>query len=277
VECAWDNQRQRNASKFVGLGLNNDLEEGPMDVHAPHGGIHTWKDFWIHLGTITIGLLIAIGLEQSVEWVHRLHEQHVLLDELREEGVENLSGVRVDVERLRFWRSGMAARRKDVQQMIASGDKLKLPYRVIPPRGAIALPSESTWDSAKASGKVALLPDYQSDVYSFLYLEDEMLKTQFDSIFALSSEKLVFERGFDAKFAETGEDGTPDLASMSVEQLKEYSGILDKNITQVDSMIEFLMFYDDVNRAVLDGAGSQEEVIRRVDEEENTRPGRSRF
>jgi len=248
-----------------------------MEVHPPHGGIHSWRDFWIHLGTITVGLLIAISLEQSMEWMHRVHERHVLQGELRDEGDENVKAVQVDIERLRFWRTGMVARRKDVQQMIASGGKLKLPFRMIPPRGAVALPSESTWDSAKASGKVALLPDYQSDVYSFLYQENELLKTQFESIFMLSSEKLVFERGFDAKFADSGEDGTPDMASMSVEQLKEYSDILDKNVTQADSMIEFLKFFDAVNRAVLDGAGSQEEVVRRVDEEENTRLGHSSF
>jgi hypothetical protein len=246
-----------------------------MDVHPPHGGIHTWRDFWIHLGTITIGLLIAISLEQSVEWMHRVHERHVLQSELRDEGEENVKGVQVDIDRLRLWRIGMVARRKDLQQMIASGGKLKLPFRVIPSRGAIALPSESTWDSAKASGKVALLPDYQSDVYSFLY-QTEFLKTQLNSIFALTSERLVFERRFDAKFADSGEDGTPDLASMSEEQLKEYSDILDKNITQADSMIKFLEFFDAVNRAVLDGAGSQAEVIRRVDEEE-ARPGHSSF
>jgi hypothetical protein len=34
-----------------------------LDVHSPHGAAHTWKDFWIHLGTIPIGLLFAIGLE----------------------------------------------------------------------------------------------------------------------------------------------------------------------------------------------------------------------
>ena len=49
-------------------------EETPViDVHAPHGGMHTWKDFWIHLGTIAAGLLIAISLEQGVEALHRLH------------------------------------------------------------------------------------------------------------------------------------------------------------------------------------------------------------
>jgi hypothetical protein len=237
-----------------------------MDVHPPHAGIHTWKDFWIHLGTITIGLLIAISLEQSVEWIHRVHEMHVLQGELRAEGDENVKAMQVDIERLRYQRNGMVARRTDIQQIIASGGKLKLPFRVIPPSGTITLPSESTWDSAKASGKVALLPDNESDVYSFLYLQNEWLKSQAESIFALSSEKQVFERGFDPKFADTGEDGTPDLASMNVEQLKEYSLILNKNITQVDSMITFLQFFDAVNRAVLDGARSQEDVIRRVDE-----------
>jgi hypothetical protein len=36
-----------------------------LDVHAPHGAARTWKDFWIHLGTISIGLLIAIGLSRA--------------------------------------------------------------------------------------------------------------------------------------------------------------------------------------------------------------------
>ena len=38
-----------------------------LDVHPPHNPTHTWRDFFIHIATIVIGLLIAIGLEQSVE------------------------------------------------------------------------------------------------------------------------------------------------------------------------------------------------------------------
>ena len=36
-----------------------------LDVHPPHEVTHTWKDFFIHIATIVVGLLIAIGLEQS--------------------------------------------------------------------------------------------------------------------------------------------------------------------------------------------------------------------
>lgn len=46
-----------------------------LDVHAPHGVLHTWKDFLIHIATIVIGLLIAVGLEQTVEHFH--HRQQV--------------------------------------------------------------------------------------------------------------------------------------------------------------------------------------------------------
>ena len=46
-----------------------------LDVHAPHESIQTWKSFFIHLTTIVIGLLIAVGLEQTVEYFH--HRQQV--------------------------------------------------------------------------------------------------------------------------------------------------------------------------------------------------------
>ena len=46
-----------------------------LDVHAPHETLQTWKAFFIHLATIVIGLLIAVGLEQTVEYFH--HRQQV--------------------------------------------------------------------------------------------------------------------------------------------------------------------------------------------------------
>ena len=45
-----------------------------LDVHPPHQAAHTWKDFFIHIATIVVGLLIAVGLEQSVEYVHHRHQ-----------------------------------------------------------------------------------------------------------------------------------------------------------------------------------------------------------
>ena len=46
-----------------------------LDVHPAHHAAQTWRDFFIHIATIVIGLLIAVGLEQTVEYVH--HRQQV--------------------------------------------------------------------------------------------------------------------------------------------------------------------------------------------------------
>ena len=45
-----------------------------LDVHAPHETVHTWRDFLIHIATIVIGLMIAVGLEQTVEYFHHRHQ-----------------------------------------------------------------------------------------------------------------------------------------------------------------------------------------------------------
>ena len=56
-----------------------------LDVHPPHHTPHTWRDFFIHIATIVIGLLIAIGLEQTVEFFHHRHELQKAREELRDE------------------------------------------------------------------------------------------------------------------------------------------------------------------------------------------------
>jgi hypothetical protein len=46
-----------------------------LDVHPPPHAAHGWRDFFVHIATIVIGLLIALGLEQSAEGIH--HRQQV--------------------------------------------------------------------------------------------------------------------------------------------------------------------------------------------------------
>jgi hypothetical protein len=60
-----------------------------LDVHAPHQTVHTWKDFFIHIAAITLGLLIALGLEASVEWFHHRHQAQQALERLKQEVDQN--------------------------------------------------------------------------------------------------------------------------------------------------------------------------------------------
>ncbi len=63
-------------------GFRTTCREDTMEVHELHERLHSWKDFWIDLGTITIGLLIALGLEAGVEQIHHVEQRHELEEEL---------------------------------------------------------------------------------------------------------------------------------------------------------------------------------------------------
>jgi hypothetical protein len=111
--------------------LESLKEHEPMlDVHMPHA-THTWKDFLIHLGTITAGLLIAISLEQSVEKLHHLHQRHELEASLRAEGEMNKKRAEADLARYDDEMTWMLGLHEDIGKMMATGSKANLPYRAI--------------------------------------------------------------------------------------------------------------------------------------------------
>ena len=101
----------------------NAKEETPvLDVHMPHA-THTWKDFFIHLGTITAGLLIAISLEQSVEKLHHLHQRHELEASLRAEAAVNKERAEVNFVRYDDEMTWLLGLHEDIQKMLATEGK----------------------------------------------------------------------------------------------------------------------------------------------------------
>ena len=125
-----------------------------LDVHAPHEKIHGYKDFFLHLFTITVGLLIALGLEGCVEWQHHRHlrreAESNLLQEVRDNEKElrsaheatkgelqNLTGV------LRFLQAKEAGKPYDL-------NKLQLQM-------ALSGLSDASWRTASATGALSLM------------------------------------------------------------------------------------------------------------------------
>ena len=62
-----------------------------LDVHPAHHAASTWRDFFIHIATIVIGLLIAIGLEQTVEYFHHRNQVEETRAALRVERQVNVA------------------------------------------------------------------------------------------------------------------------------------------------------------------------------------------
>ncbi|HEX5283105.1 MAG TPA: hypothetical protein VFW30_03215 [Bryocella sp.] len=128
-----------------------------IDVHAPHGSTHTLKDFLIHMTAICLGLLIAIALEQSVEYIHHSHERNNLRDDLRAQAEEQIRLLHqnqlVCAESVAWSRAILEAGRHATP---AGGFvTYVLPSRKGGP--SLQVLANGVWTAAKSSGGIALL------------------------------------------------------------------------------------------------------------------------
>jgi hypothetical protein len=137
-----------------------------LDVHPPHHAVSTRLEFLTHIVTIVIGLLIAIGLEQTVEYVHHRHQRHQLEADLRAEGIQNLRIALFNlngIQNLDTWQTQQAA---ELDRSVAEGRAPK--YIPQPgPRG-YRLPSEAVWTVAQ-TGTLNLLPRAEAQQFAHAY------------------------------------------------------------------------------------------------------------
>jgi len=70
------NEEAVSASAETVQTHENETKEGTLviDVHDAHHAASSWKEFFVHIATIVLGLLIAVGLEQGVEFIHHRYE-----------------------------------------------------------------------------------------------------------------------------------------------------------------------------------------------------------
>jgi hypothetical protein len=227
-----------------------------MDVHPPHGPMHSWKDFWVHLGTITIGLLIALALEAGVEKIHQLHQRHQLEEDLRAEGERGLTVVEGDQRILAAERVWLLAWRNQVDRMVASGGKTRVPYPAHESTPK-TMPSDAVWATARESSLVALLPRSEATVYARLYRQHDLLQGSLSKWQDVEMELDSFQN----KFEDGNPTSVPDVSSMTVEQLKEYSTLLTRSLTSRQTVNSRLDNFRVVDEAVLAGAVSEEGLI----------------
>jgi hypothetical protein len=136
-----------------------------LDVHPPHEPIHSWKAYLLHMSTIVLGLLIAIGLEQSVEAIHRGRERQELRESLRLESEKALADAQqsevAEGDPLRW----INARVQLVETALAAQRPLTAP---LPrkPHVTSNLPIDPAWEAAKSSGLLNLLTQEEVEAYS---------------------------------------------------------------------------------------------------------------
>jgi hypothetical protein len=130
-----------------------------LDVHPPHQAAHTWKDFFIHIATIVVGLIIAVGLEQTVEYLHHRHQVGEARSALAEERQENIARFHRNIK---THLEAEAQLHNDLRIFLYlkahPGAPLSaLPGVIVWPIG-IAEPLTAAWSTAAQTGVLELLP-----------------------------------------------------------------------------------------------------------------------
>jgi hypothetical protein len=144
---------------------------GPMlEVHAPHESIHTWKSFFIHIATIVIGLLIAVALEQTVEFFHHRHQLRETRESLRAEHEDNQ---RIMGYRLKEFRRYNKVLQGNLADFIYLQEHPGTPIDKLPAAlswSAIQIAGyTSAWSSAKLSNITVLMSPAELHEYERVY------------------------------------------------------------------------------------------------------------
>jgi hypothetical protein len=146
-----------------------------IDIHPPHHAATTRRDFFIHLSTVVLGILIAIGLEQSVEYAHHRHQVADLTEQMRAEAQNNLPLIRESIARLKVQAGYVQSLEQALLAGKISGDFAEV--QGVLPAGSSAYyvsPSRATWSSAQAAGLAALLTADQAKLYARLDFNTEL-------------------------------------------------------------------------------------------------------
>ena len=143
-----------------------------LDVHPPHHAAHSWRDFLIHIATIAIGLLIAIGLEQSVEAIHQHREARQTRKALQREYEENRKNVS---EEAILWKRGTAALENNLLVFRYLQQHPATPPEKLPGTLYWSISGQmfdhAAWNSAQQTGAIKLLPEQEVTNDTYLYLE----------------------------------------------------------------------------------------------------------
>ena len=167
-----------------------------MDVHPPHEPIRTWKDFLLHLLTITIGLLIALGLEGIVEWRHHEHLVAEANATLREEVQHNSQMMNRHVVVLKTELRELEANLRALGKIQnAPGDKSVQTPSLTADFTNIGL-RETAWRTAQSTGALSFMPYDEAQRYADIYQQQEAFLTTQQTI----AEDQAASEGLVAKF-----------------------------------------------------------------------------
>jgi hypothetical protein len=207
--------------------MNLDEVAPVIDVHPPHEPIHGWRDFFIHLTTITIGLLIALSLEGCVEWQHHRHLVHEAEASLHAEIQSNesgLAGVIADVH------NQQSILKQDVvvlDQMIK--DPMAKTHQHMSVNFHLVGFDDVSWKTAQTTGALSYMPYDRAQEYGAIYgLQDD---------FDVAQKQAVRDAIVSIGPFVNADPTDPVAAAKQNQSIKEHLEVLQGQLILVESLV----------------------------------------
>ena len=201
-----------------------------IDVHSPHEPVLSWRDFLVHLITITIGLLIALSLEGFVEWQHHRHlvqDAEASLQAEIENNAKDMTSTFDDLHKQQSVLKQDLVVLSGIQKTHnAHGTSLSVTFGI---HGF----EDVGWKTAQSTGAFSYMPYDRAQEYSDIYenqtkLQESEQQAARDAVVALAP-----FYGGDAKSG-------PDFSSDSVKAMEEKIEILQGQLLLVDGFMKGL-------------------------------------
>jgi hypothetical protein len=242
-----------------------------LDVHPAHHAASTWRDFFIHIITIVIGLLIAVALEQTVELIHHREQRHQLQEDLHNEAEQNLQVIDRDLkmQNLEPW---FDQAMRDASASFSHQDKIRI---TLPPApclpGSVGTaefryfaPSQAVWATAKEGGLVPLLPVEQSRMQARLAHNYDLLGAARDQVFSGCQAIVAMRRRF-APYATT--PGAPELWTMTPDQAERLAATAADTKTAIQGLLFRLRWSKVYEQGIVNGESAADVKMMTINQE----------
>ena len=198
-----------------------------LDVHPPHEPVHGWRDFFVHLSTITIGLLIALSLEGCVEWRHHrhlVHEAEASLQREIESNAKGLEGVLEDVRKEQeVLKQDVAVMKKIIANpKVPNRDEMTINFR-------IRTFDDVSWKTAQSTGALSYMPYERAQEYSNIYGAQTEL--------GMAEEQAVRDTVISVAPFLNSQPGDPNPTGDEAVKIKDKLEVLQGQLTFMESLI----------------------------------------
>lgn len=200
-----------------------------LDVHPPHESVHTWRDFLIHIGTITLGLFIALSLEGFIESMHHRHlvveareNIHSEIEENRQQLAQNVDSLQKDAARMK----------QNILIIRQLRDHPHTPHATLHFEVAWYGFEDAAWHTARDTGALSYMPFNEVQRLSELYAQQQYINSRGSALF---TDQALAPRAIAA------EDSVDDLRPAEIDDLLRNTTALN---AQIDALQELLKHFE---------------------------------